>query len=87
MLIWLLAIYTNNTKNNVKNIILLAIKFLKEIKTVKTLDNKPLQLRIEIHIGKVVVGILGIEIPRLCVIGNTVNITNRLQTTADHNTN
>jgi class 3 adenylate cyclase len=79
-------IYTNDTKNNVKNIILLAIEFLKEIKTVKTPDNKPLQLRIGIHIGKVVVGILGIEIPRLCVIGNTVNIANRLQTTADPNT-
>ena len=79
-------IYTNDTKNNVKNIILLAIDFLKEIKTIPTPNNIPLQLRIGITIGKVVVGILGVEIPRLCVIGNTVNVANRLQTTAEPDT-
>lgn len=79
-------IYTNDTKNNVKNMILLSIDLLKEIKTIKGPNGKPLQLRIGIHIGKVVVGILGVEIPRLCVIGNTVNVASRLQTTADPNT-
>lgn len=79
-------IYTNDTKNHVKNIILLAISFLKEIKNIPTPNNIPLQLRIGIHIGKVVVGILGVEIPRLCVIGNTVNIANRLQTSTEPDT-
>ena len=74
-------IYTNNT--SAKDIVLLAIELLKEIKFIKSPNNKVLQLRIGIHIGKVVVGILGIEIPRLCIIGNTVNIANRIQTTAD----
>ena len=53
---------------------------------IKTPDNKPLQLRIGINIGKVVVGILGVEIPRLCVVGNTVNVASRLQSTADVDT-
>lgn len=79
-------IYTNDRTNNVKNIILLAIDFLKEIKSITTPNNKPLQLRIGINIGKVVVGILGVEIPRLCVIGNTVNVANRLQTSTDPDT-
>lgn len=79
-------IYNNDTKNNVKNIILLAFDFLQEIKLIKTPDNKPLQLRIGINIGKVVVGILGVEIPRLCVVGNTVNVASRLQSTADVDT-
>jgi guanylate cyclase soluble subunit beta len=79
-------IYTNDTENNVKNIILFAIELLKEIKNISSPNNEELQLRIGINVGKVVVGILGIEIPRLCVIGNTVNVTNRLQTTADPNT-
>jgi class 3 adenylate cyclase len=30
-------------------------------------------------------GILGNEIPRLCVVGNTVNVAARLQSTADAN--
>ena len=79
-------IYTNDTKNNVKNMILLAIDLLKEIKNVQSPDNKPLQLRVGINIGKVVVGVLGVEVPRLCVVGNTVNVANRLQTTADPDT-
>ena len=79
-------IYTNDTENNVKNIILLAIDLLREIKNIKGPNNKPLQLRIGINIGKVVVGILGVEIPRLCVIGNTVNMASRLQTTTDPDT-
>ena len=76
-------IYNNDTKTNVKNIILLALDFCKEIKNIKTPDNEPLQLRIGINLGKVIVGILGNEIPRLCVVGNTVNVAARLQSTAD----
>lgn len=76
-------IYTNDTDNNVKNIILMAIDFLNEIKNIPTPTGVPLQLRIGINIGKVVVGILGVENPRLCVIGNTVNVASRLQSTAD----
>lgn len=79
-------IYTNDYTNNVKNMILFAFDILKEIKQIPTPDNKPLQLRIGINLGRVVVGILGIEIPRLCVIGNTVNVANRLQTTTEADT-
>ena len=79
-------IYTNDQTNNVKNMILFAFDILKEIKTIPTPDGTPLQLRIGINLGKVVVGILGVEIPRLCVIGNTVNVANRLQTSTDPDT-
>jgi len=79
-------IYTNDQTNNVKNMILFAFDILKEIKNIPTPDGIPLQLRIGINLGKVVVGILGIEIPRLCVIGNTVNVASRLQSTTDQDT-
>ena len=79
-------IYTNDTKNNSKNMLLLAIELLKEITKVPSPGNNQLELRIGINIGKVVVGILGVEIPRLCVIGNTVNAASRLQSTAHPNT-
>ena len=35
--------------------------------------------------GSVSIGILGTEIPRLCVVGNAVNVSSRLQSTADPN--
>jgi class 3 adenylate cyclase len=79
-------IYTNDQRNNVKNTILFAFDILREIKTIPTPDGVPLQLRIGINLGKVVVGILGVEIPRLCIIGNTVNVANRLQTTTEPDT-
>ena len=79
-------IYTNDQTNNVKNMILFAFDMLREIKNIPTPDNKPIQLRIGINLGKVVVGILGVEIPRLCVIGNTVNVASRLQSTTDPDT-
>jgi len=75
-----------NYKNVVKEIILLALEFIKEIKTIKTPDNIPLCIRIGINIGNVNIGILGNEIPRLCVVGNTVNVAARLQSTADSDT-
>jgi len=72
-----------NYKIVVKEIILLGLEFIKEIKTIKTPNDIPLCIRIGINIGNVNIGILGNEIPRLCVVGNTVNVASRLQSTAD----
>jgi len=81
-------IFRDNDNNTiaVKEIILLAIDLIKEIKSIETPDNKHLSIRIGINIGPVVAGILGNEIPRLCIVGNTVNIASRLQSTAEENT-
>jgi class 3 adenylate cyclase len=78
-----------NTINHplvVKEIILFALDIVKEIKKIQTPDNVPLCIRIGIHIGNVSIGILGNEIPRLCVVGNAVNLASRLQSTADIDT-
>jgi len=78
-------IYGNNQniEMDVKEIIVLATDFLKEIKHIETPDNIKLCIRIGINIGSVNIGILGNEIPRLCVVGNSVNIASRLQSTCD----
>ena len=70
----------------VKEIILLGLEFIKEIKNIETPNNIPLSIRIGIHIGNVNIGILGNENPRLCIVGNTVNFASRLQSTADKDT-
>lgn len=75
-----------NYKRVVEEIILFAVDIIKEIKTIKTPDDKPLSIRVGINMGDISVGILGNEIPRLCVVGNTVNMAARLQTTADVDT-
>jgi len=73
----------NNQCIVIKEIILLAFEFINEINTITTPDNVPLSIRIGINMGNVRIGILGNEIPRLCVVGNAVNVTSRLQSTAD----
>ena len=77
---------SNNHKIVIKEIILFALDIVKEIKTIKTPDGKPLFIRIGINMGNVSIGILGNEIPRLCIVGNAVNIASRLQSTAEIDT-
>jgi class 3 adenylate cyclase len=79
-------IFSNSEKDIVvKNIILFALEILNAIKSINTPNNQLLDLRIGINIGNVSIGILGNEIPRMCVVGHTVNMTSRLQSTADVN--
>lgn len=70
----------------IKEIILVGIEFIQNIKNIKTPNGSPLSIRIGIDIGNVVVGILGNGIPRLCVVGNSVNVAARLQTCAEPDT-
>jgi class 3 adenylate cyclase len=65
---------------------MLGLDFIKEIKNINTPNGSPLSIRIGINLGPVNVGILGSEVPRLCVVGNAVNVTSRLQSTADADT-
>jgi class 3 adenylate cyclase len=75
-----------NHKIVIKEIILFAFDIIKEIKTIKTPHKNELLIRIGINMGSVSIGILGNEIPRLCVVGNTVNVASRLQSTAEIDT-
>jgi len=76
----------DNYKIVIKEIILIAFDFINEIKNIKTPDKNPLSIRIGINLGNVSIGILGTELPRLCIVGNTVNMASRLQSTADPDT-
>lgn len=73
----------NNHLVVVKEIVELGIEFIKAIKLISSVDDNSLSIRVGINLGKVSIGILGNEIPRLCVVGNAVNVAARLQSTAD----
>ena len=81
-------IFRNTINHNVviNEILSFAIDIIKEVKTIKTPDNIPLCIRVGINIGSVSIGILGNELPRLCVVGNAVNMAARLQSTAEIDT-
>lgn len=77
---------TNNYKQVIKEIILFSFDILNEIKLIKTPNGSKLSLRIGINIGDVSIGVLGNENPRLCIVGNTVNYSARLQSCAEIDT-
>jgi class 3 adenylate cyclase len=71
-------------KSVVNNMIMLALNLIKLNQSMKY-DDKQIDIRIGINCGPVVIGILGLDIPRLCVIGNTVNKAARLESTSKTN--
>lgn len=77
---------TYNHKVVIKEIVSLAIELIQNVKNIITPDKIPLCIRVGINMGNVSIGILGSEIPRLCVVGNAVNVASRLQSTAETNT-
>lgn len=77
---------TINHKTVINEILSFAVDIIKEVKIIKTPDNIPLCIRIGINIGSVSIGILGNELPRLCIVGNVVNMAARLQSTAEIDT-
>lgn len=77
---------SKNIEVVVTEILQIALEFICELKKVSSPNAKPLCCRIGIDIGPVNIGILGIDMPRVCVVGHTVNMASRLQTVAEIDT-
>eukprot|EP00794_Sanderia_malayensis_P009190 gene9190-10164_t len=74
-----------NGRQHAKEIALMSLHIISAVKDF-TIRHKPeykLKVRIGVHTGPVVAGVVGTTMPRYCLFGDTVNTTSRMETTGE----
>lgn len=82
------SLYKPLAKNSTQRVIKLALKMLKYCNNVrnKNKDQKNIIVKIGIHYGPVIAGVIGYHKPQFSLIGDTVNTTSRICSTGENST-
>ncbi|KAK5650377.1 hypothetical protein RI129_001406 [Pyrocoelia pectoralis] len=70
------------TNNHAQNVADLSLSMINQIKSLRMPSGAQVEIRIGIHSGPAVAGVVGIKVPRYCFFGDTVNTASRMQSTS-----
>ncbi|XP_029027550.1 LOW QUALITY PROTEIN: guanylate cyclase soluble subunit alpha-2 [Betta splendens] len=65
--------------SHAKPIAHMALKMMELSEEVLTPDGRPIKLRIGIHTGSVLAGVVGVKMPRYCLFGNNVTLASKFE--------